>query len=367
MPAGIQDALKKTKQRQERQACVMLGLVVDRVVTSTDVGHLCGQHTIIVNQTTGTVQSIVSGNGSDIDGLRIITFPPDSTLLPGFIDCHVHLTIFEDDYQLDHLKLSSAGKALRALRAAQGLLHAGFTTIRSAGDADTYFPSFAVAKSIEKGEFDGPRIVGAGHYISVTGGGGDINFFSPDNCPCCNADGVIADGKEQMIQAVRKEIKYGADWIKILATGAFMSASTGAKDSPENTHMSEEELRACVEEANRRQVHVMAHAHGADGILKAANAGTPSIKPADSAWCHYALNYFFSTYRVPLDRARIFHRRRRCGGLSAQRHVDRAHIHDWRVLRADRQQDGGAGSHDPAGAAVPPEVGNNNDCCLCNQ
>ena len=147
--------------------------------------------------------------------------------------------------------------------------------MRSAGDADAFFPSFAVAKSIEKGEFIGPRIVGAGHYISVTGGGGDINFLSPDNCPCCTADGVIADGKDQMILAVRKEIKYGSDWIKILATGAFMSASTGAKDSPENTHMSHEEIRACVEEANRRQVHVMAHAHGAEGITLASNAGKP--------------------------------------------------------------------------------------------
>lgn len=91
--------------------------------------------------------------------------------------------------------------------------------MRSAGDADKYFPSFAVAKSINSGEFDGPTIVGAGHYISVTGGGGDINFLSADNCPCCVADGVIADGREQMIAAVRREIKYGSDWIKILATG----------------------------------------------------------------------------------------------------------------------------------------------------
>jgi len=251
----------------------MIGIVVDNVVSGIDNEVSAGKRTIIINEVSGVIEDIVLGNCADRSDLTIYSFDTESTLLPGFIDCHVHLTIFEDDYQLDHLRLSSAAKGLRALKAAQGLLQAGFTTVRSAGDADAFYPSFAVAKSIEKGEFVGPRIVGAGHYISVTGGGGDINFLSADNCPCCTADGVIADGKDQMILAVRKEIKYGSDWIKILATGAFMSASTGAKDSPENTHMSHEEIRACVEEANRRQVHVMAHAHGAEGIALAANAG----------------------------------------------------------------------------------------------
>eukprot|EP00603_Paraphysomonas_imperforata_P013733 CAMPEP_0114472510 /NCGR_PEP_ID=MMETSP0104-20121206/12430_1 /TAXON_ID=37642 ORGANISM="Paraphysomonas imperforata, Strain PA2" /NCGR_SAMPLE_ID=MMETSP0104 /ASSEMBLY_ACC=CAM_ASM_000202 /LENGTH=387 /DNA_ID=CAMNT_0001646519 /DNA_START=148 /DNA_END=1311 /DNA_ORIENTATION=- len=215
--------------------------------------------------------------------IKIIRFPPNCTLLPGFIDCHVHLTIFSDDYQVDYLRLSSADKALRGLKAAQGLLQAGFTTIRSAGDADDAYPSFSIAKSIAEGIFEGPRIVGAGHYISVTGGGGDLNFIAAEHtssCPCNLSDGLIANGKEEMVLAVRKEIKYGSDWIKLLVTGAFMSASTGPKDSPENTHFSDEELIACVEEARRRQVPVMAHAHGADGIVRAARLGCRSIEHA---------------------------------------------------------------------------------------
>lgn len=263
---------------------ITVGAVLDGVGNSISESV----QTIIVNEQTGIIEEILAGDASDREDLVKYNFA-GATLLPGFIDCHVHLTIFEDDYQLDHLRLSSAAKGLRALKAAQGLLHAGFTTVRSAGDADAFYPSFAVAKSIEKGEFVGPRIVGAGHYISVTGGGGDINFMSPDNCPCCTADGVIADGKEQMILAVRKEIKYGSDWIKILATGAFMSASTGAKDSPENTHMSEEEIRACVEEANRRKVHVMAHAHGAEGIALAARAGN-DCTCVILFWCLFVYN-----------------------------------------------------------------------------
>ena len=192
--------------------------------------------------------SICDYNANDTPSqMEIVFCPLGSTLLPGFIDCHVHLTIGTDDYQLDHLRLSGADKALRALKTAQGLLQAGFTTIRSAGDADVGYPSFALARSIKRGDFIGPTIVGAGHYISVTGGGGDINFFSYDNCSCCATDGIIANGKDEMIKAVRQEIKFGSDWIKILATGAFMSASTNKQDSPENTHFSKEELLAVVE------------------------------------------------------------------------------------------------------------------------
>lgn len=197
----------------------MIAFVVDRVITG------CGSE--VLQKTTvrvdATTQRIVAVDPGDVEckDCTLYRLPPGSTLLPGFIDCHVHLPAVADDYQLDHLKSSSADKALRSLKNAQGLLQAGFTTLRSAGDPDTFFPSFAAAKSINRGDFDGPTILGAGHYISVTGGGGDINFFSPDNCPCCNTDGVIANGRDQMIAAVRKEIKYGSDWIKVLVTGSL--------------------------------------------------------------------------------------------------------------------------------------------------
>lgn len=233
-----------------------IGLVVDSIlVCSSEVHSLLTQiippsRVIIVIKkeiifSIGIWNSATKGDYNVIDS--IIEFPLGSTLLPGFIDCHVHLTIAKDDYQIDHLKLSSAEKALRALKCAQGLLQAGFTTLRSAGDADAGFPSFAVAKSIHNGDFVGPRIVGAGHYISTTGGGGDINFLSSDACHCVVSDGVIADGKDEMIKAVRNEIKYGSDWIKVLVTGAFMTSSTNAKDSPENTHVSKDELMSLVE------------------------------------------------------------------------------------------------------------------------
>mmetsp|Transcript_20613 Transcript_20613/g.29587 ORF Transcript_20613/g.29587 Transcript_20613/m.29587 type:complete len:426 (-) Transcript_20613:15-1292(-) len=264
----------------------LLGLIVDRIITCNGKGEKdvmvnadWTRWTVLINPQTGRIMDIISGE-PELTNIEFYSFPPGSTLMPGFIDCHVHLSIATDDYQMDHLRLSSADKVLRALRFAQGLLQAGFTTLRSAGDADTYYPTFALARAINRGEFVGPRIIGAGHYISVTGGGGDISFLAPDNCPCGLTEGIIADGPDEMVKAVRREIKYGSDWIKILATGAFMSASTGPKDSPENTHFSPAELTACVQEARRRQVHVMAHAHGADGIKQAALAGVRSIEHA---------------------------------------------------------------------------------------
>lgn len=265
----------------------LLGLVVDRVISCDDLNkssvelHLPASRCIIVvEQESGMICSVDLYDPLMQRDIELIIFPDGTTCLPGFIDCHVHLTIGTDDYQLDHLRLSSADKALRALKAAQGLLHAGFTTVRTAGDADTMFSTFALNRSIMKGDFVGPRIFGAGHYISVTGGGGDINFLSKDSCSCCATDGRIADGVDEMVKAVREEIKFGSDWIKILVTGAFMSASTNRKDNPENTHFSEKELRVVVEEASRRQVPVMAHAHGAEGIRMAAEAGCRSIEHA---------------------------------------------------------------------------------------
>jgi imidazolonepropionase-like amidohydrolase len=115
-------------------------------------------------------------------------------------------------------------------------------------------------------------MTGAGHYISITGGGGDINFVSPEQCLC--SDGLIADGADEMIKAVRNEAKFGSDWIKLLVTGAFMTVG----DDPKNVAFSPEELRAAVEEANRLGLPVAVHAHAAEGIKQAVRAGVRSIE-----------------------------------------------------------------------------------------
>ncbi len=196
----------------------------------------------------------------------------DYTLLPGLIDMHVHPNLTTDDYQVDFLKGSSASKALMGLKNVQDLLAAGWTTLRVAGDGDVGYANMEIRNAINKGIFVGPHMYGAAHYISVTGGGGDINFLSYEQKII--ADGLIADGPDEIRKAVRNEIKYGSDWIKLLVTGAFMTAG----DNPNNVHFSAEELKAAVEEAARRDVPVMAHAHAAEGIKMAVKAGVRTIE-----------------------------------------------------------------------------------------
>jgi imidazolonepropionase-like amidohydrolase len=194
------------------------------------------------------------------------------TLMPGMINCHEHPMMYADDYQLAHLQASSAYKALKGLAALQNLLLHGWTGVRVLGDIDVYYGNQDLRKVIEEGVFTGPRITGAGHYVSITGGGGDINFVSPEHCLC--ADGLIADGADEMIKAIRKEAKFGADWIKLLVTGAFMTVG----DDPKNVAFSPDELRAAVEEANRQGLPVAVHAHAIDGIKQAVRAGVRSIE-----------------------------------------------------------------------------------------
>jgi imidazolonepropionase-like amidohydrolase len=194
------------------------------------------------------------------------------TLLPGLIDTHVHPLIWSDDYQSEHLRRSSAYKALRGLEQVQRCLAAGWTTMRYAGDADVYYAVIDVRRAIDEGRFPGPRLTGAAHYISISGGGGDINFTAPEQHLI--GDGLVVDGVDEMRKAVRNEVKYGSDWIKLMVTGAFMSAG----DDPKDVHMSPEELAVAMDEAGRLGVPVMAHAHSTEGINLAIEAGVRSIE-----------------------------------------------------------------------------------------
>ncbi|HEX5649150.1 MAG TPA: amidohydrolase family protein [Steroidobacteraceae bacterium] len=194
------------------------------------------------------------------------------TCLPGLIDAHAHLLIATDDYQVDHVGRSSGFKALRGLHVAQALLRSGWTTLRVLGDADVHYAHLDVRSAIDDGLFVGPRITGAGHYLSITGGGGDLNFVAPEQHVV--ADGLVVDGADALRRAVRTEVRHGSDWIKVLASGAMMSSG----NDPASAHYSPEELHAIVEEATRLGVPVAAHAHSAQGLRAAVLAGVRTIE-----------------------------------------------------------------------------------------
>jgi len=197
---------------------------------------------------------------------------PETTLMPGMVNAHEHPLLYQSDYQNGHLQASSAFKALIGLKTLQRLLASGWTSIRVMGDGDIYYANQDIRKAIDRDMFLGPRLTGAAHYISITGGGGDINYLSPEQGVI--ADGLIADGPHEIRKAIRQEIKFGSDWIKIMVTGAFMSVG----DNPENVSFSPEELRAAVEEAARHNIPVAAHAHATEGINQAVIAGVRSIE-----------------------------------------------------------------------------------------
>ncbi|MGE3172347.1 MAG: amidohydrolase family protein [Planctomycetota bacterium] len=195
----------------------------------------------------------------------------DRTLLPGLIDCHVHLTgDLEGDFYLA-AKTTPADDALRGARNARLTVQAGFTTVRNVGARG--FSDVALMHAIDKGFVPGPRIVPAAHSLGITGGHADETGFAPGVLEQGPAQG-IADGVDECIKAVRYQIKHGAQWIKICATAGVLSFEGPVG----NQQFSVEELRAIVAEAARHGVHVAAHAHGENGILEAVRAGVRSIE-----------------------------------------------------------------------------------------
>ena len=196
----------------------------------------------------------------------------NATCLPGFIDLHAHILINPGDVLADSLRKSSARKALEGLRNARVRLQNGFTTLRDPGDEDLYYSTIEIRDAIARGDFEGPRLFVAPHMISSTGGHGDFNDLAADLA--IQIPNVVVDGPDAMRKAVREEIKHGADWIKLAATGGVMSAA----DDPRAQAFTDEEFRAAVDEAHRHGRKVTVHAIGAGGLKAALRAGVDCIE-----------------------------------------------------------------------------------------
>src|SRR5436305_15193520 len=229
-----------------------------------------------------------------IDGGRIVEVAPtsvpadaavidlgDLTLLPGLMDMEVNLLLGGPDHTspLNPVQDDPAVRTLRAVANARRTLRSGFTTVRNLGlfvQTGGLLLDVALKKAIDFGWIEGPHVVPAGHAISPTGGHLDPTMFqalAPHVLPLTVEEG-IANGLSEVRKAVRYQIKYGAELIKVSVSGGIMS-HTGP---PGAQQYSDEELRAIVDEAHRRGLKVACHAHGDDGIRAAIEAGIDCIE-----------------------------------------------------------------------------------------
>ena len=232
-------------------------------VLDVRTGTLLPNQTIIVEN--GKIASI-GASGGDTSGTVIDL--SGKTVLPGLIDAHTHLTM-NPSFGYQTLGISVPREALIGAKNAKTTLEAGFTTVRNVGASG--YADVALRDAINAGDVIGPRMLVSGPPLGITGGHCDNDLLPYDYH--ATADGV-ADGVENVQHKTREVIKYGADVIKICATGGVLSKG----DDPNAAQFTLEEMKAIVADAHRLGRKVAAHAHGSQGVIWASNAGVDSVE-----------------------------------------------------------------------------------------
>ncbi|MDX3885957.1 MAG: amidohydrolase family protein [Sphingomonas sp.] len=193
------------------------------------------------------------------------------TILPGLIDMHVHLDGNPHYGGYTGLQFTDSFWAIQGTANAKAMLEAGFTTVRNVGSGN--YADVGMKQAIEEGLIPGPRIVPAAHALGATGGHCDETYLPPS----FEAKGkAVGDSVDELRQRVREQRKYGAEVIKVCATGGVFSRNT----EPGQQQLSEAELRGIADEAHMWGLKVAAHAHGTAGIKAAIRAGIDTIEHA---------------------------------------------------------------------------------------
>jgi len=226
--------------------------------------------TIIIED--GIIESVTDGY-LDPEGGQMLIDLKDKTVLPGLIDLHVHLEMETNPGRYaETFTMNPEERALRSVMYARRTIEAGFTTVRDLGGTGV---NTALRDAVNAGYIQGPRIISVGKSIATTGGHADpTNGHRHDLMGSPGpAEGVI-NGETEAREAVRQRYKNGADHIKITATGGVLSVAK----SGQNPQFMVDEVQAIVETANDYDMHVAAHAHGKEGMLRAVNAGVTTIE-----------------------------------------------------------------------------------------
>jgi imidazolonepropionase-like amidohydrolase len=240
----------------------MVDVLSDKVVEEPVVVITDGRIASVVGR--GGARPIIPAGAKRID-------LPGKTLLPGLIDMHVHLDSPADIGGYRGLEYTDSFWGMTAVGNARAMLDAGFTTVRNVGSGNRN--DVGLKQAIDGGYAVGPRIVPAGFSLGATGGHCDSTFLPPSLEKARKEEGV-GDGALELRHQVRRQRKYGAEVIKVCATGGVFSRNT----EPGQQQLSEDELRAIADEAHQWGLKVAAHAHGAAGIKAAIRAGIDTIE-----------------------------------------------------------------------------------------
>jgi len=230
-------------------------------------GKLLSDQTIVIED--GKIARVGSSSELKVPEDAMLIDLSNATVLPGLIDAHTHLTADLTSIGYEGLGISIPRETLIGAKNARITLQAGFTTVRNVGA--TGYADVALRDAINAGDVPGPRMLVSGPPLGITGGHCDDNLLPFEYH--VTSDGV-ADGIAAVQQKVRQNIKYGSDLIKICATGGVVTKG----DNPQASQYTLEEMKAIVADAHRLGRKVAAHAHGAQGILWASQAGVDSIE-----------------------------------------------------------------------------------------